>query len=60
MSGVKGPAGVLGASVVMGSHAANGTLPFTGIALSVYVAVGVLLVLTGVVLRASGRTQRQR
>jgi hypothetical protein len=58
MTGVKAPVGVLGASVVMSSHAVKGTLPFTGIALSVYVAVGFALIMAGLVLRMAGRTQR--
>lgn len=55
MTGVKVPAGVVGASAVLGSHVAKGTLPFTGAALGVYVAVGAGLVLTGVGLRLFGK-----
>jgi uncharacterized protein (DUF2062 family) len=62
MTGVKAPAGVIGASVVV-SHAphhatggvaasvARSTLPFTGIALGTYLAIGLSLVLAGLLLR---------
>ncbi len=70
MSGMTVPAGVMGASVVLGNEAANSalplahvaqaTLPFTGISLGVYLAVGVGLVLTGLVLRLLGRTETSR
>jgi hypothetical protein len=68
MSGVKAPAGVLGTSVVvghlsgtpvagvLGGHAAS-TLPFTGVALSIYLVVGVSLVLAGLALRAYGKVR---
>ena len=58
MTGVKLPAGVVGASAVLGNHVAHGTLPFTGAALGVYVAAGAGLVLTGVALRLFGRTKK--
>ncbi len=54
LSGVSKPVGVLGASLVAGSHVAKGVLPFTGIALGIYVAVGTGFVLTGLVLRILG------
>jgi hypothetical protein len=59
MTGVKLPAGVVGASAVIGNHVASGTLPFTGVALGVYVTAGTGLVLTGVALRAFGRSKPQ-
>ena len=58
MTGVKLPAGVVGASAVLGNHVAHGTLPFTGAALGIYVAAGAGLVLTGVALRVLGRRER--
>jgi hypothetical protein len=58
VTGVKVPAGVVGATVVVGSHVAKGTLPFTGIALGIYVAVGGGLVLTGLALRLYSRANR--
>ena len=68
MTGVKAPAAVLGASVVvahskaphavsLGATVAHKTLPFTGIALSVYLAIALGLILTGVVLRTAGRSK---
>lgn len=67
MTGVKTPAAVLGASVVisrpkgaaaaLSGHLTGGVLPFTGIALGVYLALGVGLVLTGLVLRACARAR---
>jgi hypothetical protein len=56
MTGVKLPAGVVGASAVLGNHVASGTLPFTGVALGVYVAAGTGLVLSGVALRVFGKS----
>ena len=58
MTGVTVPAGVMAASAVLGSHLAKGTLPFTGIALGVYVVAGGVLVLTGLALRVFSRAQR--
>lgn len=55
VTGVTLPVGVLGASAVLGSHVAAGTLPFTGIALGVYAVAGGGLVLTGIALRLFGR-----
>jgi hypothetical protein len=40
----------------MSSHVAQSTLPFTGIALGAYVAIGGGLVLTGIAMRLLGRT----
>ncbi len=68
MTGVKVPVGVLGASAVithakaphatsLGASVAQKTLPFTGIALSAYLALGLVLVLSGLVLRKAGRAQ---
>ena len=51
MSGMKLPVGLVGTSAVVGSHIAKGTLPFTGLALGVYLAVGGGLILVGLVLR---------
>jgi len=51
LSGVRVPVGLVGASAVVGSHLAKGTLPFTGMALGVYLVVGGGLVLMGLVLR---------
>ena len=51
MSGMKLPVGLVGTSAVVGSHIAKGTLPFTGLALGVYLAVGGGLVLVGLLLR---------
>jgi len=58
MTGVKVPAGVLGGSVVISTHVASGTLPFTGIALGLYAAVGFTLLLTGIALRVVSRARR--
>ena len=60
MTGVKLPAGVVGASAVVGNHVASGTLPFTGVALGVYVVAGAGLVLTGVALRVFGRSGKSQ
>ena len=57
MTGVKLPVGVLGTSALVGSHVAKGTLPFTGIALGVYLAVGGGLVLAGLALRVIGKAR---
>jgi hypothetical protein len=59
VTGVKVPAGVVGASVVLSSHVAKGTLPFTGIALAAYAAIGGGLVLTGLALRVLSRSDNQ-
>jgi hypothetical protein len=59
VTGVKVPAGVVGASVVLGSQVAKGTLPFTGIALAAYAAIGGGLVLTGLALRVLSRSNNQ-
>jgi hypothetical protein len=55
MTGVKLPAGVVGASAALGNHVAGGTLPFTGAALGIYVAAGIGLVLTGIGMRVLGK-----
>lgn len=55
MTGVKLPVGVVGASAALGSQVAKGTLPFTGVALGAYIAVGGGLVLTGLALRLLSR-----
>ena len=55
MTGVKLPVGVAGASAVLGSHVASGTLPFTGAALGAYIAAGGGLILTGIALRVVSR-----
>jgi hypothetical protein len=69
MTGVKAPAAVLGTSVVvshaakgpvagvLGGHAARGTLPFTGVALSIYLVIGLSLVLVGIALRAYAKVR---
>jgi hypothetical protein len=57
MTGIKVPGGVLGVSVVMGSHVAKGTLPFTGIALGVYLAAGIGLVLSGLAMRVLAKAR---
>ena len=58
MTGMKVPTtGVLGTTVALGSHVAKGTLPFTGIALGVYLAVGGGLVVLGVAMRLLGRAR---
>jgi hypothetical protein len=56
VTGVKLPVGVAGASAVLSSHVAQSTLPFTGIALGAYVAIGGGLVITGIAMRLLGRT----
>jgi hypothetical protein len=56
VTGVKLPVGVAGASAVVSGHVAQSTLPFTGIALGAYVAIGGGLVITGIVMRVLGRT----
>lgn len=60
MTGVKVPVGIAGASAVLGSHVAKSTLPFTGIALGAYVAVGGGLVLTGIAVRLLSRAHTSR
>jgi len=40
MSGVTTSVGVLGAATVLGKHAAKGQLPYTGIALGIYLVFG--------------------
>jgi hypothetical protein len=57
MTGVKLPVGVLGTSALVGSHVVKGTLPFTGIALGAYLAVGGGLVLAGLALRIVGKAR---
>jgi hypothetical protein len=68
MTGVKAPTGVLGASIVvthaklpaaaaLGANVAAKTLPFTGAALSIYLAAGIGMVLSGVALRTFGKAQ---
>jgi hypothetical protein len=68
MTGVKAPAGVLGASLVaahayghthgsVAASVAGSTLPFTGIALGAYLAIGLSLVLTGLTLRVYARAR---
>ena len=42
--------------MALGSHVAQSTLPFTGIALGAYVAIGGGLVVTGIAMRLFGRT----
>jgi hypothetical protein len=54
VTGVKVPAGAVGASL-LGSQAAKGALPFTGVALGIYAAIGGGLLLTGLALRLFGR-----
>jgi hypothetical protein len=58
MTGVRVPVGVLGSSVILSNHVARGTLPFTGIALGLYAAIGFCLLLTGIALRVVSRTRR--
>jgi hypothetical protein len=48
--------GVAGASAVLSGQVAQSTLPFTGIALGAYVAIGGGLVITGIAMRLLGRT----
>jgi hypothetical protein len=57
VTGVTVPAGVLAGSVVLSNHVAQGTLPFTGIALGLYAVVGFGLLLTGLVLRLVARAR---
>jgi hypothetical protein len=59
VTGVKGPIGVAGATVLGGSHVVGtGTLPFTGMALGVYALAGGAFLLTGATLRFLGRAQK--
>jgi hypothetical protein len=44
-------------AVSLGATVAHKTLPFTGIALSVYLAIALGLILTGIVLRTAGRSK---
>lgn len=53
MTGMKAPVGAVGATAAI----AHGTLPYTGLALELYVAAGAGLVLTGIVLRVLGRSR---
>jgi hypothetical protein len=55
MTGVTFPVGVLGTSALVTSHVAKGTLPFTGMALGAYLAVGGGLVMTGLAFRLFGK-----
>jgi hypothetical protein len=68
MTGVTAPAGVLGASLVithaklpagaaLGAHVAEKTLPFTGAALSIYLAFGLSMVVAGIALRMFGKVR---
>lgn len=41
--------------MVLGNEVAKGTLPFTGIALGVYLVVGACLILSGLALRVAGK-----
>jgi hypothetical protein len=58
VTGVTLPIGVVGASAVLSSQVAQGTLPFTGIALGLYAAIGVGLVVTGLAFRLFSRANR--
>lgn len=53
MTGIKAPVGTLGATAAI----AHGTLPYTGLALELYVAGGAALVLAGIALRLLGRSR---
>jgi hypothetical protein len=68
MTGVKAPAAIVGATVVaahakaphatsLGAAVVHKTLPFTGIALSVYLAIALALVLAGATLRTVGKSR---
>lgn len=68
MTGVKAPAAVLGASVVvthakaphaavLGSQVAQKALPFTGLALSAYLAIALAIIAAGLVLRVLGTNE---
>jgi len=60
VTGVKVPVGVLGATTVLGSHVAHGTLPFTGVALGTYAALSGGLVLAGIGMRVLARVRDNR
>lgn len=60
MTGVKLPAGLAAAGGVLGSSVVHGTLPFTGLALGLYVAVAVGLAVVGLALRVAGRSRPER
>jgi hypothetical protein len=57
MSGVKVPLSIAAPTAVVASHVAKGTLPFTGVALGLYLAVGGGLVLTGLCIRLLARAK---
>jgi hypothetical protein len=57
MTGMKVPGGVIGTTAVLGTHVAKGTLPFTGVALGVYLAAGASLVVSGVAMRVFARAR---
>jgi hypothetical protein len=60
VTGVKVPLGVVGASAVLSSQVAKSTLPFTGIALGIYAAIGGGLVLMGLAVRLVASVQGNR
>ena len=51
MTGVNVPLGAAAAGTILGSDVAQGTLPFTGIALGTYLAFAGGLILAGLALR---------
>jgi hypothetical protein len=53
MTGIKAPVGALGATAAV----AHGTLPYTGLALELYVGAGAALVVAGIALRLLGRSR---
>jgi hypothetical protein len=51
------PAAGVASGTAGGSHTSGGTLPFTGMQLTLVVLVGLLLLAVGIILRRSGRNQ---
>jgi hypothetical protein len=58
MTGIAKPTAALAAPAVIGGKVANGVLPFTGIALSMYLVIGGALLLTGIILRLAASAHR--
>ena len=58
MSGLTHTGGVVGATV-LGTKIVNGTLPFTGAAVGIYLVVALALLIAGVVFTVVGRNRSE-
>lgn len=58
MSGLTHTGGVVGATV-LGTKIVNGTLPFTGAAVGIYLLVALALLIAGVVFTVAGRKRSE-